>query len=110
MTMTARQRAAYRSLMAAVISRALDDLRGNAILSRITEKAKDEAMAFFYSPDCEAYALELGIDPQELIDQAAGLYRELIQGQERGALFYNEITMKGRPSRSCPGPAALRVS
>ncbi|GHV78745.1 hypothetical protein AGMMS49944_05360 [Spirochaetia bacterium] len=95
--LTSGQKVAYRSLMAAIISRALDDLRGRVLLSGISDVAKDEAMAFFYSPDCEAYALVLGLDPQELRDKAAGLYRVLIHGKKSGS------SISKKALRSSPG-------
>ena len=58
---------AWRGLMAAVLSRAFDDLKTYGM-----EKA---AMVFLLSEDCEFYCLELGIDFENVKQRAAKLYR-----------------------------------
>jgi hypothetical protein len=62
--------------MAAVINRALDDLR--SINPKLKAVEKDRAMAFVLSEDCEAWCLELGIDYEIVKEQAAVLYRRII--------------------------------
>ncbi|AEF82189.1 hypothetical protein [Leadbettera azotonutricia] len=69
---------AYRLLMAAIISRAMEDLQGNYEVSK-SQKArgriKDGFMSWFYSPDFEAYCLVLEIDPEPIREKAAEYYR-----------------------------------
>jgi transcription initiation factor TFIIIB Brf1 subunit/transcription initiation factor TFIIB len=73
-----KQDDAYRFLMAAVINRAIDDLREHASL-RPTGKDRDRAMAFIMGKDCAAYCLELGIDHAAVKEQAAALYRRIVE-------------------------------
>jgi hypothetical protein len=70
-----------RDLVAAVISRALDDLR-DIQLARKSPRAKDEVMAWINSPDCEALCLFLEIDPAAIREKAAALYREFLAREE----------------------------
>ncbi|GHV64361.1 hypothetical protein AGMMS49587_16580 [Spirochaetia bacterium] len=73
---------AYRALMADIINRAMLDVKGGILETAQREKdrnrAKDEAMAWFYSPDFEALSLALEIDPQRIQDKAADFYRQSI--------------------------------
>ena len=71
-----RQGDAYRFLMASVIDRAIDDLRGNG--PKGTLKDTDYAMAFILSEACEAYCLELKIDYERIRGKAVGLYQRFI--------------------------------
>ena len=71
-----RQDDAYRFLVAAVIDRAIDDLKGTGLKCRAKEK--DQAMAFILSDTCEAWCLELKIDYERIREKAAGLYRRII--------------------------------
>jgi hypothetical protein len=64
--------AAYHSLIAAVIDRAIDDLKG--IGPKCRKKEKDRAMAFVLSDTCEVYCLELEIDYRTIREKAAALY------------------------------------
>jgi hypothetical protein len=73
--------AAYHSLIAAVINRAVDDLKGIGPPCR--EKEIDRAMAFVLSDRCEAYCLELGIDCKTIREKAAALYRQIIAKEEK---------------------------
>jgi hypothetical protein len=97
--------------MAAVITRAMEDLRGvSAMAMKSSRNDIDGAMSFFNGPDCEAFCLELGIDYEELREEARELYRAYITGQEGPPLIYNELSTPGRIPRSCPGPITLKVS
>jgi hypothetical protein len=70
------QKSAYRNLTSAIIGRAMDDLREAAFAGKpISKMQRDDAMLFFYSPDFEAYALELGIDENLYRKRAAEYYR-----------------------------------
>jgi hypothetical protein len=73
--------AAYHSLIAAVINRAVDDLKGIGPPCR--EKEIDRAMAFVLSDRCEAYCLELGIDYETIKEKAASLYQQIIAKEEK---------------------------
>jgi hypothetical protein len=72
---------AYQSRIAAVIERAIDDLKGTG--PRCGRKEPDRAMEFVLSDDCEAYCLELGVDYETIREKAAGLYRKIIAGEEK---------------------------
>jgi 3-methyladenine DNA glycosylase Mpg len=67
--------------MAAVISRALDDLRGIQLAQK-SPRAKDETMAWINGPDCEALCLFLEIDPAAIREKAAALYREFLARED----------------------------
>ena len=87
--------AGYRALMAAVIGRALDDLKDTGLFCRRTER--DRAMAFILGEDCEAWCLELGVDFVALREKAAALYRLIIEKEDlRGGL-------EKRPGRPAKG-------
>jgi hypothetical protein len=66
----------FHLLLAAVIDRAIDDLKQTG--PRCGRKEPDRAMAFILSDDCEAYCLELGIDCGMIREKAAALYRQII--------------------------------
>jgi hypothetical protein len=66
--------------MAAVINRAIDDLRGTDPRLRAVEK--DLAMAFILSEDCGAWCLELGINYEAVKEKAAALYRRFLEKAE----------------------------
>ena len=87
--------AAYRSLIAAVIDRAIADLKGAE--SRCGKKETDRAMAFILSDDCEAYCLELGVDYEAIKEKAAALYRKIINDN------VPRTTGKKRPERPANG-------
>jgi hypothetical protein len=72
---------AFRFLIAAVIDRAIDDLKGTG--PRCGRKEPDRAMAFVLSDTCEAYCLELGIDYEMIREKAAALYRQIIAKEEK---------------------------
>jgi plasmid stabilization system protein ParE len=69
--------ACYHSLIAAVIERAIADLKGSGPRCRKIET--DRAMVFVLSDDCEAWCLELGIDCEVIREKAAALYRKIIR-------------------------------
>jgi hypothetical protein len=73
--------ACYRSLIAAVIDRAIDDLKETGPRCRKIET--DRAMAFILSDTCEAYCLELEIDCGTIREKAAALYRKVIAKEEK---------------------------
>jgi hypothetical protein len=68
----------FRGIMAAVINRALADLKKN----RIRDHVKDEAMAWINSPECEAYCYTLDVDYSAVREQAAALYRRFLEKAE----------------------------
>jgi hypothetical protein len=68
---------ACHSLIAAVIERAIADLKGIGPKCRRVET--DRAMAFILSDTCEGYCLELGIDCKTIRENAAALYRKIIK-------------------------------
>ena len=72
--------ACYHSLIAAVIDRAIADLKG--IGPKCLKKEKDQAMAFVLSDTCEAYCLELEIDYKATREKAAALYQKIITKDE----------------------------
>jgi len=84
-----RMTTCYHSLIAAVIDRAIDDLRESGL--RCGKKDMDRAMAFVLSDTCEAYCLELGIDIEAIREKAAALYRKKIakEGRPRKARYVN---------------------
>jgi len=71
----------YRSLIAAVIDRAIDDLKETGL--RCGRKDTDRAMAFILSDTCEAYCLELEIDCGTIREKAAALYRQIIKREKK---------------------------
>jgi hypothetical protein len=79
-----RQADAYRFLMASVIERAIDDLKGFGPKCRRAET--DRAMAFILSDTCEACCLELKIDYERIREKAVGLYQRFLakNDQETG--------------------------
>jgi hypothetical protein len=70
----------FRALLAAVIDRAIGDLKGAGPPCRKIET--DRAMAFILSDTCEAYCLELGMDCQTVREKAAALYRQCLEREE----------------------------
>jgi hypothetical protein len=72
---------AYRFLMAAVIDRAIDDLRGKG--PECPRKEVDNAMAFILSETCEAYCLELKIDCERVRKKAVGFYQRFIAKNDK---------------------------
>jgi len=68
--------AAYHSLIAAVIERAVADLKGAGL--RCGKADTDQAMAFILSETCEAYCIELERDYLTLREKAVDLYQKII--------------------------------
>ena len=66
----------YNSLIAAVINRAIDDIKG--IGPRSHRNEADHAMYFILSETCEAYCLYLDINHEALKEKAAVLYKQLL--------------------------------
>jgi hypothetical protein len=64
--------------MAAVVSRALDDLGSSGYASRSGIRTKDRAMKWINGPVCEAYCLALDMDYRTVRERAAGFYREFL--------------------------------
>jgi hypothetical protein len=89
---------AYRALFAAVIERAIEDLKGTG--PRCGKKETDRAMAFILSEDCEAYCLELRVDYEVVREKAAALYRRAI-GKE--TLEPARKKRQGRPPKALKG-------
>jgi hypothetical protein len=90
----------FRALMAAVIDRAMSDLKGLGPRCRAIET--DRAMAFVLSSDCEIWCLELGIDYETIRKQAAALYRRFLE--EAG----DSVRAPGRPRKSGAGTGKPR--
>ena len=91
--------ACYNSLLAAVINRAIDDLKETG--PRCPRKEADRAMAFVLSDTCEAYCLELGIDHEAIKEKAAALYREII-ARENAPRTERYVNNPGRLSGNLP--------
>jgi hypothetical protein len=87
--------AAYHSLIAAVINRAIEDLKEAGPRCRKIET--DRAMAFILSDDCEDYCLELGVGYEVVREKAAALYRKII------AKKAPETALKNRLKRPANG-------
>lgn len=67
--------AVYRSLVAAVIKQAIDDVKGLCCdFHNHKDLAADRAMVFILSEDCKYYCSELEIDYETLQDKAISLY------------------------------------
>jgi hypothetical protein len=77
--------------MAAVISRALDDLKKNRKAIRTSDYDRDEAMAWINGPECEAFCYTLDADYEAIQEQAAALYRRFL---ERAKNIPREKTQK----------------
>ena len=90
-----KQAEAYRHLIAAVIDRAIDDLRGNG--PRCGRKDTDYAMAFILSETCEVYCLELETDYARIREKAVALYQCFITKTDR------KTAKKNRPGRPANG-------
>jgi hypothetical protein len=76
-------KSSFLNLMAAIIVRSLEDLRGVSAMSRKTSRQDiDGAMSFFNGSDYEAYCLELGIDYEKLREEARELYRRFLERAE----------------------------
>jgi len=67
---------AYRFLMAAVIDRAIADLKGTGL--RCRKKETDQAMAFILSENCEAWCMDLNVDYERIREKAVELYQRFI--------------------------------
>ena len=67
--------ACYYSLIAAIVGRAIDDLKGTDPNCRRADK--DRAVAFIMSDTCERYCLELEIDYKAVKEKAVSLYQKL---------------------------------
>ena len=72
----------FRGLMAAVINRALADLKKNRAAIRASDHVRDEAMAWINSPECEAFCYALDTDHKAIREQAAALYRRFLEEAE----------------------------
>jgi hypothetical protein len=98
--------------MAAVINRAIDDLRDTDPKLRAVEK--DRAMAFVLSDDCEAWCLELEMNYEAVKEKAAALYRcflEKSEGCEKASWKSGAGAGKLRPMARPEGrPQSIRRS
>ncbi|GHU62040.1 hypothetical protein FACS189445_4640 [Spirochaetia bacterium] len=79
--------------MAAIINRALMDVKGGNLAA---DRERDAAMAWFHTPDFEAYCLALEIDPQRIRDRAADYYRKSTP---------DLVRPRGRPPKRFGSPA-----
>jgi hypothetical protein len=84
---------AYRSLITAVIERAIADLK--CIGPKCRRAETDRAMAFILSDTCEGYCLELGIDCETIREKAAALYRKIIAKDEPPRKQYRPRRLSG---------------
>ena len=99
--------ACYHSLIAAVIKRAIDDLKETD--PRCLKMETDQAMAFILSGDCEAYCLELGVDCEAIREKAAALYRKAKGKKPRKARYLNRMAWVSRRAGGSPArPGSLR--
>jgi hypothetical protein len=79
--MQGKTSAGFRALMAAVITRAMDDL--NSTDPRLRAVERDRAMEFILGEDCEAFCLELAIDYEAVRERAVALYRRFLERKDR---------------------------
>ena len=88
----------YRSLLAAIIGRALDDIQDIGPESE-RQAEPDNAMAFILSETCETYCLYMDINYGAVKERAAALYRRVIKQENKYPLFYEgaEKKRRGRP-------------
>ena len=93
--------AAYHSLIAAIIERAIDDLKGTD--SYCGKKETDHAMAFILSVTCETWCLELGADYETIRDKASTLYQRNVEGETLG------MAKKKRPGRPSNGLRRVNI-
>jgi hypothetical protein len=89
--------------MAAVINRAIDDLKDTEPKLRVVEK--DRALAFVLGEDCEAWCLELGIDYEAVKEKAAALYQRIIEGDPAFASRRSRRVTAPIKPRTCPTTA-----
>ena len=86
----------YRSLLAAVINRAIEDLKETG--QRMARKEPDRAMAFILSETCETYCLYMDINYEAVKERAAALYRRVIEQENKCPLFSDTAKKRrGRP-------------
>lgn len=81
--------AGFKALIAAVIDRAILDLKGSD-----RQGGADHAMAFILGEYCEAFCLDLGINYEALREKAGALYRRVIAREEP------EQRRAGRPRKT----------
>jgi hypothetical protein len=93
-----QQNDAYRSLIAAVIGRAIDDLKG--IGPECRNEDADQAMAFILSDRCEGWCLELKIDYERIREIAVGLYQRIIAKTDQETVRKKR---RGRPPKHLKG-------
>jgi hypothetical protein len=70
--------------MAAVINRALADLKKNSKAIKASTYVRGEAMAWINGPECEAFCPALDTDYKAIREQAAALYRRFPEETEGG--------------------------
>ncbi|MDR3020924.1 MAG: hypothetical protein LBU66_08505 [Treponema sp.] len=78
--MNSRINKSLHALLAAIIERAIDDLK--EIGPRCRRIETDQAMAFILSETCEAYCLELEINYEAIKEKAAELYRKILESEQ----------------------------
>jgi hypothetical protein len=86
--------------MAAVINRALADLKKN----KASDHIRDEAMAWINGPECEAFCYVLDIDYRAFREKGAVLYRRFLEKAE------NWGRGPGRPRKPGAGYRRAAVS
>jgi hypothetical protein len=86
--------ASFRGLMAAVINRALADLKKNSRAIKASDHVRDEAMAWINGPECEAFCYALDTDYRAIREQAAALYRHFLEEAD------GRLKAPGRPRKS----------
>jgi hypothetical protein len=86
----------FRALMAAVINRAIDDLKDTDPKLRAVEK--DRVMGFVLSDDCEAWCLKLEMNYEAVKGKAAALYRRFLE-KAAGCEKASRESGAGRPGQ-----------
>ena len=69
--------ACYRGLAAAIVGRAIDDLKGTDPF--LSSGGLDRAMTFVAGETCAAYCSFVGIDHEAVRKKAAALYRRIVE-------------------------------
>jgi hypothetical protein len=97
-----KQADAYRFLMASVIERAIDDLKGIGPKCRRAAET-DQAMAFILSDTYEAWCLELKIDYERIREKAVGLYQRFLAKNDQ------ETGRKKRTGKPAKHPKGVQI-
>ena len=84
------------ALIAAVIKRAVDDLKG--LGPRGPKGERDRAMEFILSETCEGWCLEIGADCEAVREKAASLYRRAAGKEKTPGRPRKRLQRTGIPS------------